>query len=101
MNINEMIKIMQHYADGGAIQRCNFGSHNYSDITIEGYLFNFCDYKYRIKESKQKVTIEKWLGRSGKGDYIILEASNVNLYKGYELVKLIKSYEVELWKLNY
>ena len=58
--------------------------------------WNWNDFDYRIKEPKQKVTIEKWLGRSSKGDYIILEASNVNLYKGYELVKLIKSYEVEL-----
>ena len=96
MELKEMIKVMQHYADGGVVQRCNFGSHNYSDITTEDYLFNFCDYKYRIKEPKQKVTIEKWLGRSGKGDYIILETSNADRYKGYELVKLIKSYEVEL-----
>ena len=95
MNINEMIKIMQHYADGGAIQRCNFGSHNYSDITIEGYLFNFCDYKYRIKDPKQKVTIEKWLVKDTDGVYRIIETSMADkLY--FKKIKLLDTYEVEL-----
>ena len=101
MKLKEMIKVIQHYADGGAIQRCNFGSHNYSDITTEGYLFNFCDYNYRIKELKQKVTIEKWLMKdASNGEYFIYESSRVDLYLketfNSEKVKLIESYEVEL-----
>ena len=97
MELKEMIKVMQHYENGGVIQRCNFGSHNYSDMTTEGYLFNFCDYKYRIKEPKQKVIIEKWLCQNGQGNYAIIESTNVNQYNSYEKVKLIESYEVELW----
>lgn len=96
MKLKEMIKVMQHYDNGGVVQRCNFGSHSYSDITTEDYLFNFCDYNYRIKEQKQKVTIEKWLCQNGQGNYAIIESTNVNQYKSYEKVKLIESYEVEL-----
>ena len=97
MNLKEMIKVMQHYENGGVVQRCNFGLNNYSDITIEGYLFNFCDYKYRIKEQKQKVTIEKWLIKDvNNGEYLIMESSDIETYKHYEKIKLIESYEVEL-----
>ena len=95
MELKEMIKVMQHYENGGAIQRCNFGSHNYSDITTEGYLFNFCDYKYRIKEPKQKVTIEKWLCQDYHGNFIVIETTGIDEYY-YKKVKLIESYEVEL-----
>ena len=96
MELKEMIKVMDHFKNGGVVQRCNFGSHNYSDITTEGYLFNFCDYKYRIKPEKQKVTIEKWLFRDKQGDFLVIEISNADNYKQYEKVKLIESYEVEL-----
>ena len=96
MELCEMIKVMQHFENGGIVQRCNFGSHNYSDITTEGYLFNFCDYKYRIKPEKQKLTIEKWLFRDKQGDFLVIEISNADNYKQYEKVKLIESYEVEL-----
>ena len=97
MELKEMIKVMQHFEDGGVIQRCNFGSHNYSDITTEGYLFNFCDYKYRIKEPKQKVTIEKWLMQSTiDKEYRIIETSLVDSLINFKKVKLIESYEVEL-----
>ena len=95
MELKEMIKVMQHYENGGVVQRCNFGSHYYSDITTEDYLFNFCDYKYRIKEPKQKVTIEKWLCRDYHGNFIVIETTGIDAYY-YEKVKLIKSYEVEL-----
>ena len=93
MELKEMIKVMQHYENGGVVQRCNFGSHNYSDITTEGYLFNFCDYKYRIKEPKQEVIIEKWLCKSGENSFYIHEGTNAD---GLEKVKLLDTYEVEL-----
>ena len=96
-DLKEQIEIMTHYLNGGAIQRCNFGSHNYSDITTEGYLFNFCDYKYRIKEPKQKVTIEKWLMQSTiDKEYRIFETSLVDTVVNFKKIKFIKSYEVEL-----
>lgn len=101
MELKEMIKVMQHYESGGVVQRCNFGSHNYSDITTEDYLFNFCDYKYRIKEQKQKVTIGKWLLKDiDSGEYFIMESSDVNLtlkdFPKWRKLKLIETYEVEL-----
>ena len=97
MELKEMIEVMQHFENGGVVQRCNFGSHNYSDITTEGYLFNFCDYKYRIKEQKQKVTIEKWLMQSTiDEEYRIIETSLVDTVVNFKKVKLIESYEVEL-----
>ena len=97
MELKEMIKVMMHYENGGVIQRCNFGSHNYSDITTEGYLFNFCDYKYRIKEPKEKVTIEKWLCSDKQGGLVVIETTNIEEYTYItKKLKLIKSYEVEL-----
>ena len=98
MELKKMIEIMQHFENGGVIQRCNFGSHNYSDITTEGYLFNFCDYKYRIKEPKQEVIIETWLMQSTiDKEYRIFETSLVDTVVNFKKVKLIESYEVELW----
>ncbi len=94
-DLKEQIEIMTHYLNGGVIQRCNFGSHNYSDITTEDYLFNFCDYKYRIKEQKQKVTIEKWLCRNSNKEYFIKEGEPKHLLYANK-VKLLESYEVEL-----
>ena len=95
--LKEMIKVMQHYEDGGVVQRCNFGSHNYSDITTEGYLFNFCDYKYRIKT--EKVTIEKWLIEDNNIKFVV-EASDIDSWlKSFPIaqkLKLIESYEVEI-----
>ena len=96
MELKEMIKVMQHYENGGEIETKGKNEEDTEWGLCDYPIWDWNTFKYRIKEPKQKVTIEKWLGRSGKGDYIILEASNVNLYKGYELVKLIESYEVEL-----
>ena len=95
--LKEMIKVMQHYEDGSVVQRCNFGSHNYSDITTEGHLFNFCDYKYRIK--KEKVMIEKWLIEENDIKFVV-ETSDIDSWlKSFptaQKLKLIESYEVEI-----
>ena len=70
MELKEMIKVMQHYLDGGEIE-------------------------YRIK--KQKVTIEKWLMQSTiDKEYRIIETSLVDTVINFKKVKLIESYEVEL-----
>ena len=97
-DLKEQIEIMTHYLNGGVVQRCIFGSHNYSDITTEDYLFNFCDYKYRIKEQKQKVTIEKWLMRGDTGSCFVLEGNSSYFedYRNITKVKLLDTYEVEL-----
>ena len=104
MELKEMIKVMQHYEEGGEVE---FSRDNFKTILgtvnkkYDGDLsWDWATYTYRIKESKQKVTIEKWLCRDYHGNFIVIETTGIDEYY-YKKVKLIKSYEVELWKLNY
>ena len=102
MELKEMIKVMQHYEDGGDIEYSNnnfetvLGESNKEDD--DAFFFFFWDeFDYRIKKPKQKVTIEKWLIKDvNNGEYFIVESSAIEKYKHYEEVKLIESYEVEL-----
>lgn len=96
MELKEMIKVMQHYADGGEVEvykndRWTIGVNPIWDWDI---------FEYRIKEQKQKVTIEKWLIKNvDSGEHFIMESSDVDLaLKALDgcKVKLIESYEVEL-----
>ena len=107
MKLSEMIKVMQHFEDGGDVV---FSEDNFETIlgkankqkNPNGLSWDWFSLQYRIKEPKQKITIEKWLMQNTADKiYSIIESSNVDKYKHYEKVKLIKSYEVELWKLNY
>ena len=94
MELKEMIKVMQHYDNGGEVE---FVERGYDDWeTTDAPLWDWYNFDYRIKEPKQKVTIEKWLCRDNNGGYIILEASNVDKYKHHEKIKLIESYEMKL-----
>ena len=100
-----MIKAMQHYENGGDVE---FSRDNFKTILgtvnkkYDGDLsWNWSDYNYRIKEPKQKVTIEKWLCKDiSSGEYFIYDSSMVDIYIketiNSEKVKLIESYEVEL-----
>ena len=93
MNIEEMIKVMQHFADGGEVECVEKGNDNWEIVTKP--LWNFDDFEYRIKEPKQKVTIEKWLVKDTDGVYIIIETSMADeLY--FKKIKLLDTYEVEL-----
>lgn len=93
--IQQQIEVMQHYDNGGKIEVCFFGSHNWSDLTAEDYLFDFREYKYRIKEQKKTITIEKWLCSNEFGDYFAVEIGKNNVGE-CKKIKLIESYEVEL-----
>ena len=93
MELKEMIKVMQHFADGGEVE-CSIKEEN-NWINFSSYCWNWETRDYRIKETKQKVTIEKWLFRDKQGDFLVIEISNADNYKQYEKVKLIESYEVE------
>ena len=101
MELKEMIKVMQHYADGGDVE---FSRDNFKTILgtvnkkYDGDLsWNWSDYNYRIKEPKQKVTIEKWLLKDNNGDFFIIEGDKNNIeYAFRNKVKLIETYEVEL-----
>ena len=94
MELKEMIKIMQHYENGGEVECAEY---EYYEWTAASHpCWDWCSYNYRIKEPKAKVTIEKWLCRSEYGDFVIKESTNVDKFTMYEKVKLIESYEVEL-----
>ena len=96
MELSEMIKVMQHFDNGGEVEYSVKEDDCSSWKKCDKPIWDWFDFGYRIKEPKQKVSIEKWLGKDSKGDFIILEASNVDKYIGYKKVKLIETYEVEL-----
>lgn len=105
MELKEMIKVMQHYENGGEIEYSNDNFESVLGISNKkdgGDLrWDWQTFKYRIKEQKQKVTIEKWLIKNvDSGEHFIMESSDVDLtLKAFPdgcKVKLIKSYEVEL-----
>lgn len=104
MELKEMIKVMQHYDNGGEVE---FSENNFKTILDtanknDGDLsWDWDTFKYRIKEQKQKVIIRKWLVKDvTSSEYFIMESSDVNLtLKNFPLwikVKIIDSYEVEL-----
>ena len=53
-------------------------------------------FKYRIKEQKQIVTIEKWLLKDVEANYYVVQTSNIDAFNGDEKIKLLDTYEVEL-----
>ena len=96
MELCEMIKVMQHYENGGEVEYIVKEDVYPSWSKCVNPLWDWFEYDYRIKEPKQKVTIEKWLCQDRKNDYIVVETSSIEKYVLYKKVKLLKSYEVEL-----
>ena len=93
MELKEMIKVMQHYENGGEVE---FKQKKEDDTKwrLACPNWNWDSFDYRIK--KPKVTIEKWLCKDKQGDYLIRETSNIDSYLTIKKIKLIESYEVEL-----
>ena len=101
MELSEMIKVMQHYENNGDVEY----SKDYFK-TIPGtankksngdLCWDWDTFKYRIKEQKQKVTIEKWLCSDNQGGLVVIETTNIEEYTYItKKLKLIESYEVEL-----
>ncbi len=95
MKLSEMIKVMQHFEDGGEIEINSKNGNYWTKITSPSW--DWVYYKYRIKEQKQKVTIEKWLMQDTiDKEYRIIETSLVDALINFKKIKLIESYEVEL-----
>ena len=100
MELKEMIKVMQHFKDGGEVE-CK--SEFYSTWEeCSSPIWNWFNCDYRIKEQKEKVTIEKWLCEyekcehlSGSTRFFILEKAVPFKFAGKK-VKLLETYEVEL-----
>ena len=93
MKLEEMIKVMQHYADGGEVENRDKESNKWFKVYTPAW--NWSKYDYRIKKEK-RVVIEKWLCRDKEGDYAVIESSNIAKFITYTKVKLIKIYEVEI-----
>ena len=92
-DLKEQIEIMTHYLNGGEVECLAL------DKSLKGWYeeqdpsFSWGFFDYRIKEQKNTITIEKWLCKDGNDSYYISEVSDIS---GYEKVKLLESYEVEL-----
>ena len=97
----EMIEVMQHFENGGEVE---FSDDNFETVLGESkkedeedLCWNWDEFDYRIKEPKQKVTIEKWLCLDSKQEeFVIYETSNVDKNRELEKIKFIGSYEIEL-----
>ena len=99
MELKEMIKVMQYYEDGGEVESSR--KHTQRWICTNSPYWDWDTYEYRIKQQKQKVTIEKWLLKHiDSGEHFIMESSDVDLTFKYSpkwrKLKLIETYEVEL-----
>ena len=95
MELKEMIKVMEHFKNGGKVE---FKQKREDDTKwrLACPYWSWDSFDYRIK--KPKVTIEKWLMRGDTGCCFVLEGdssyfeSNQNITK----VKLLYTYEEEL-----
>ena len=97
--IQEQIEVMQHFANGGKIETKAF--HNSDWIGVDFPKWDWSIQDYRIKEQSKTITIEKWLLKTySESRYDIAETSNITDYVmgciGWEKVKLLETYEVEL-----
>lgn len=89
--LHEQIEVMQHFANSGDIERYNVETDNWD--LMGTHQFNWSDYDYRIKEQKKTIIIEKWLCKSGDNSYYTVETNDIS---GYEKVKLLDFYDVEI-----
>ena len=100
--VKEMIEVMEAYENGAIIEYSNPHYNYWESVTYPSW--DWCSYDYRVKELKQKVTIEKWLlidmGINSKGIKVVVETSDIDDWLSYyptaKKLKLIESYEVEI-----
>lgn len=99
--LQEQIEVMQHFANGGEVERSYLDKNEWNNELTNEDSFNWVYWDYRIKEQKKTITIEKWLLKTySESRYDIAETSNITDYVmgciGWEKVKLLETYEVEL-----
>ena len=87
--IQEQIEVMKRFSYGEIVEA--YGDNLKEWTIINEPSWNWLKYDYRIK--RVTITIEKWLCKDGNDSYYIAEVSDIS---GYEKVKLLESYEVEL-----
>ena len=92
-----MIKVMEYYRNNGDIEYRRKNNNPDKWMITTNPSWDWRAYDYRVKEQKQKVTIEKWLMQSTiDKEYRIFETSLVDTVVNFKKIKLIGSYEVEL-----
>lgn len=91
--IEEQIKVMQHFANGGEVEYTNY---NDKWEKASAPMWDWCNCDYRIKEEKKTITIEKWLCKNKLHIYYIVESSDIDSFHKNEKVKLLETYKVEL-----
>lgn len=100
MELKEMIKVMQHYENGGEVEysedyfKTIYGESNSKNRM--GLSWDWARFSYRIKKQKQKVTIEKWLLKDDEDNYYVVQTSNIDIFNDDTKIKLLETYEVEL-----
>ena len=96
MKLSEMIKVMEHYDNGGEVE---FKQNREDDTKwrLACPNWNWDSFDYRIK--KPRVTIEKWLIEE-LGIKFVVETSDIDSwlesFPTAQKLKLIESYEVEI-----
>ena len=91
--INEMVKVMQHYASGGEVEfKDSFREWRIATTPM----WDWTCFDYRIKEEKKTVIIEKWLCKNKLHIYYIVESSDIDSFHKNDKVKLLETYKVEL-----
>lgn len=94
--LQEQIEVMQHYLDGGEVERFKETTSEWEKI--KDPKFDWLNKDYRIKIPKKTVTIEKWLTHNKMYDtYTVLETSKIDVMQNSVIrkVKLLDSYDVE------
>ena len=95
--IKEMIEVMEWFDKGGEVECVEKGNNNWEIVTKP--LWNWDDFAYRIRHSKQKVIIRKWLIEENDIKFVV-ETSDIDSwlksFPSAQKLKLIESYEVEI-----
>lgn len=94
MELNEMIKVMQHYENGGEVELKSRNTNSIEWEVAYNPNWHWGSFDYRIK--KPKIIIEEWLCLNFHGDFVVMTTSNIDGYVYHKKVKLLKTYEVEL-----
>ena len=101
MEIKEMVKVMQHFENGGEVEIRFKDDNDDTWVDTDCTSWNWSMYDYRIKEQKQKVTIEKWLLKDIRSkEYFTTESSDIEssleCMSPTDKIKLLETYEVEI-----
>ncbi len=98
--IKEMIEVMEWFDNGGEVELKRRFENDTEWRKLLGIpTWNWDDFDYRIRHSKPKITIEKWLVEENNIK-VVVEASDIDSWlkplPTVQKLKLIESYEVEI-----